>query len=143
MSDDAVPGASERRDVSTRNWNVTQGDAGQSWLTDVDAATAVKSATLISVVLLALGGNGLVVAAVVSYRRLRSVTNHFVVSLAVVVDPCRYLGRLGLCLEATERGPGPVLTTAWAPTDQTSVKFGGGGRRSTTVGSASVWLVDR
>jgi len=55
----------------------------ESWWRDVQAATVVKSVALFSVILLALIGNGLVVAAVVSYRRLRSVTNHFVVSLAI------------------------------------------------------------
>ena len=53
----------------------------------MDAVTAVKSAALLAVVLLALGGNGLVVAAVVTYRRLRSVTNLFVVSLTLLNTP--------------------------------------------------------
>ena len=73
-------------EASTSSWNATwrHADAGLSWWTErVDASTVARSAAFVGVVLLALVGNGLVVAAVVSYRRLRSVTNHFVVSLAM------------------------------------------------------------
>jgi len=78
MSDE-VTGVS----VATWSSNKTSSDADDSWLAGVDAATVAKSMALFSVVLLAVLGNGLVVAAVVSHRRLRSVTNQFVVSLAV------------------------------------------------------------
>ena len=104
MSDDAVLDASDRRNVSTLSWNATRDEVSQSWWEDVDAATAAKSAAFISVVLLALFGNGLVIAAVVRYRRLRSVTNHFVVSLALGVVGADLPQDRGLRLETAERG---------------------------------------
>jgi len=79
---DADSGFIDPRDMTTWSWNKTSTDAGR-WWHEVDAVTVVKAAVLFSVVMLALTGNGLVVVAVVSYRRLRSVTNHFVVSLAI------------------------------------------------------------
>jgi len=54
-------------DVTFRDWN--DGGTDESWWKDVEpATTVVKAAALLMVVLLALGGNGLVVAAVLSHR---------------------------------------------------------------------------
>ena len=80
-----VSDVTNANDLTTLSWNKTWRDyAGSgSWWRDVHATTVFKSVALFSVILLALIGNGLVIAAVVSYRRLRSVTNHFVVSLAI------------------------------------------------------------
>jgi len=81
-----VSGVTDVNDLTTWSWNKTWRDNTGStgfWWRDVQATTVFKSVPLFSVILLALIGNGLVIAAVVSYRRLRSVTNHFVVSLAI------------------------------------------------------------
>jgi len=82
MSDE-VSDVTIKSDATPSSWNETWSDADGQWWKNVHATTVIKSLVLFCVILGALIGNGLVVAAVVGYRRLRSVTNHFVVSLAV------------------------------------------------------------
>ena len=49
----------------------------------IGVGTVIIGVTLSIIIMMTLLGNGLVVAAVMNFRRLRSVTNYFVVSLAV------------------------------------------------------------
>lgn len=79
---DAVTDVTDCRDLTSWSWNVTRRSSESRWK-DVQVVTAVKSAVLLCVVLLTLAGNGLVITAVTVYRRLRCVTNQFIVSLAL------------------------------------------------------------
>jgi hypothetical protein len=127
-------------DVTTVDCHLTEDDLGSSSLSsnrtdgvaddDGGGDAAIRNQPLDVFVMVSAGvamctvmtmtliGNGLVVAAVCSYRRLRSVTNYFVVSLAVAdltvaVLVMPYSALFELEDQAVESGIGSFIAGGW------------------------------